>query len=97
MNVKTNFSELQRAECCNMIAAHRAGDDPAYETSAAEALRLLDAQVAANLAAQAAPAPQGVQARPGYAGAITAYAAAKTPDLRDRRFDLYQVKWSDLP
>ena len=80
MSLKPNFSELQRAECRAMIAAHHAGDDPAYETSAAEALRLLDAQVAA----QGAPAPavQSGPVRPGYAAGIAAYTAASTPDVR---------------
>ncbi len=88
MNVKPNFSGLQLAECRAMIAALRAGDDPAYETSAAEARRLVEAQIADHLAAEAALAPevQDGPVRPGYAAAITAYAAASTPDQRDRKF-----------
>lgn len=89
MNVKSDFSELQRAECRAMIAAHHSGDEPAYERSAAEAIALVEAQVAANLAAQAAPAPHAPDGpvRPGYAAGIAAYADAKTPDHRDRKFD----------
>lgn len=89
MNVKANFSDLQRAACSDMLEALRAGDDPAYERSAAEARRLIEAQVAEHLAAQAALAPeaQDVRVRPGYAAGIAAYAAASTPDQRDRRFD----------
>lgn len=89
MNVKTNFSELQRAECRAMIAALRAGDDPAYERGAAEARALVEAQIADHLAAQAAPAPHAPDGpvRPGYAAGIAAYAAAQTPDQRDRKFD----------
>lgn len=87
MNVKSDFSDLQRAACRAMIAAHHAGDDPAYETSAAEALRLLDAQVAAKSTAAPAPELQDGPVRTGYAAGIAAYAAASTPHQRDRRFD----------
>ena len=80
MNVKSDFSDLQRAECRAMIDAHNASDATAYKASSAEALRLLDAQVAA----QGAPAPavQSGPVRPGYAAGIAAYTAASTPDVR---------------
>lgn len=92
MNVKPNFSDRCRSVSSDMLNALRAGDDPAYETSAAEARRLVEAQIADHLAAQAAqgaPAPdaQDGPVRHGYAAGIAAYAAAKTPDQRDRKFD----------
>lgn len=89
MNVKSDFSDRCRSVSSEMLSALRAGDDPAYETSAAEARALVEAQIADHLAAQSAPAPEAQDGpvRPGYAAAISAYAAAQDPDQRDRRFD----------
>lgn len=87
MNVKSDFSDLQRAACRSMISAHHSGDAPAYEASAAEALRLVEAQISAKANTAPAPEPQDGPVRPGYAAGIAAYAAASTPHQRDRRFD----------
>lgn len=89
MNVKSDFSDRCRSVSSDMLAALRAGDDPAYERSAAEARALVEAQIADHLAAQGASATdaQDGPVRSGYAAAIAAYAAASTPHQRDRRFD----------
>lgn len=85
MNVKPSLTDLQRAACCDMIAAHHAGDATAYKSSAAEARRLLDAQVAQD--APAADAQDG-PVPAGYAAGIAAYAAAKTPEQRERKIEV---------
>ena len=91
MNVKTTFADQCRSLTQDMLTALRTGAAEAYEEAADEANEL----IAAHLAAVARPAPQPTPAlevhdgrvRPGYASAIAAYAAAKTADQRDRRFD----------
>lgn len=92
MNAKSDFTDRCRSLTQDMLTALRTGDDPAYETSAAEARKLIQAQADAILAAQpvqtapATDAPDG-PVRPGYAAALAAYAAAKTVHQVERRFD----------
>lgn len=91
MNVNSDFSDRCRSLTLDMLTALRTGAAEAYEEAADEAREL----IAAHLAAVAQPAPQPTHApeaqdgpvRPGYAAAIGAYAAAKTAEQRDRRFD----------
>lgn len=89
MNVKPTFADQCRSLTQDMLTAIRTGDDPAYETSAAEARALIAERLAAVAKPATAPAPevQDGPVRPGYASAIAAYAAAKNSDQRERRFD----------
>lgn len=92
MNVKPTFADQCRSLTQDMLTAIRTGDDPAYDAAAAEARALIQAQADALLAAkpaQTAPAPeeQDAPVRPGYAAALAHYAAAKTVQQVERRFD----------
>lgn len=89
MNVKPTFSDKCRSLTHDMLTALRTGAAEAYEEAADEANELIASHLAAVAQPAAAPAPevQDGPVRPGYAAAIAAYAAAKTPDQRDRKFD----------
>lgn len=89
MNVKTTFADQCRSLTQDMLTALRTGAAEAYEEAADEARELIASHLAAVAQPAAAPAlkVQDGPVRPGYAAAIAAYAAAKTPDQRDRKFD----------